>query len=98
MWAKAGKRQFEAWYKRYVKLWHPELAMVEIRVLSRVISAFSCELNRSAHGHIHSNIRNRLEPAAVQPLKSLYMFTQTAKWWQLLAMLTNSRCLLGLCI
>ena len=35
---------------------------------------------------------------SLQPLKSLYIFTQTAKWWQRLAMLTKSRCLLGLCI
>jgi len=33
---------------------------------------------------------------SLQPLKSLYMFTQTAKWWQQVAILTNSRCLLGI--
>ena len=31
MWAKAAKMLFEAWYEIYVK--HPELAMVEMRVL-----------------------------------------------------------------
>jgi len=33
---------------------------------------------------------------SLQPLKSLFMFTPTAKWSQRLAMLTNSRCLLGI--
>ena len=32
--AKAAKRPFEAWYEMYVKPWHPELAMVDMRVLS----------------------------------------------------------------
>ena len=30
---------------------------------------------------------------SLQPLKCLYLFTQIAKWWQWLVMLTNSRCL-----
>ena len=32
---------------------------------------------------------------SLQTLESVHMFTQTAKWWQLLALLTNSRCLFG---
>ena len=28
MWAKDAKRLFEAWYRMYVKPWHPELVMV----------------------------------------------------------------------
>ena len=62
-----------------------------MRVLSQVISAPSCERNWSAHGRINAKIRNRLDPA----LRSLSIFTQTAKWWHQLAMLTSSRCLLG---
>ena len=53
MWANAAKRPIEAWYEMYVKPWHPELAMVEMRVLSQDISASSCERKLSAHGHIH---------------------------------------------
>ena len=36
-------------------------------VLSQVISASSCERNRSVHGHIRSNI-NPLEPATTEKL------------------------------
>ena len=50
----------------YAEPWHPELAIVEMRVLSQVISASSCEQNRSAHGKIHSKMRNRLEPATTE--------------------------------
>ena len=64
VWTNAAKIQMrQAWYKMYVKPWHPELAMVGMRVLSQVISASSCERNWSAHGHIHSKIRNRLDGA-----------------------------------
>ena len=56
----------------YVKPWHPELAMVEMRVLSQVISASSCERKRSAHWHIHSKIGNRPEPATTEKLASVY--------------------------
>ena len=56
----------------YVKPWHPELAMVEMRVRSQDISASSCERNRSAHGHIHSKLRNRLEPATTEKLVYVY--------------------------
>ena len=33
---------------------------------------------------------------SLQPLRSLYTFTQIAKWWQRLVMPTSSRCLLGI--
>ena len=45
--------------------WHPELAMVEMRVL------FQLSL-RPPHGHIHSKIRNRLEPATTEKLVYVY--------------------------
>ena len=38
------------------------------KMLHQVISASSCERNWSAHGHIHSKIRNRLEPATTEML------------------------------
>ena len=56
----------------YVRPWHPELAKVEMRVLSQVISASSCERNWSAHGHIHTKIRNRLDPATTEKLVYVY--------------------------
>ena len=62
----------EAWYGIYVKPWHPESAMVGMHVLSHVISASSCERSWSAHGHIHSKIRNRLEPATTDKLVYVY--------------------------
>ena len=55
--------------------WHPELAKVGMRVLSQVISASSCERNwsaDSAHGHIHTMIRNRLDPATTEKLVYVY--------------------------
>ena len=61
-------------------------------VQSQVIAS-SCEQNWSAHWHIHTKIRNRLEPATTEKLDT---FTQTAKWWRRLAMPTNSKCLLGI--
>ena len=42
------------------------------RVPSQVISASSCERNWSAHGHIHSKISNRLEPATTEKLVYVY--------------------------
>ena len=72
VWAKAAKRPFKAWCEMYVKPWHQELAMVEMRVLSQIISASSCERKRSAHGHIHSKLRNRLEPATTEKLVYVY--------------------------
>ena len=68
----------EAWYEMYVKPWHPELAMVGMRVLSQVISASSCERNWSAHWHIHSKIRNRLEPATTEKLVYVYSNSKMA--------------------
>ena len=62
----------EAWYEMYVKPWHPELPMVEMRLLSQDISVSSCERNRSAHRHTHSKLRNRLEPATTKKLVYVY--------------------------
>ena len=59
-------------YEMDFKPWHPELAMVGMRVLSQVISASSCERNWSAHRHIHSKILNRLEPATTEKLVYVY--------------------------
>ena len=52
----------------YVLPFHPELALVGMRVLSQVISASSCERNWSAHGHVHTEVRNRLAPATTEKL------------------------------
>ena len=56
----------------YVKPRHPELADVGMLVLSQVVSASSCERNWSAHGHIHSKVRNKLEPATTEKLVYVY--------------------------
>jgi hypothetical protein len=72
VWANAAKMPPEAWYELYVKPWWPELALVGMRVHSQVISASSCERNWSAHGHIHSKIRNRLDPATTEKLVYVY--------------------------
>ena len=50
----------------------PSLALVGMRVLSQVISASSCERNWSAHGHIQSEVRNRLAPATTEKLVYIY--------------------------
>ena len=55
-----------------VKPWHPALAMVGILVLSQVISASSCERNWSAHGHIQTNIRNKVNPETTEKLVFVY--------------------------
>ena len=68
VWTNAAKMGPEEWYEMYVSPFHPELAMVGMRVLSQVISASSCERNWSAHGHIHSEVRNRLAPATTEKL------------------------------
>ena len=83
----------EAWYEMYVKPWHPELAMVGMCVLSQVISASSCGRNWSAHGHVQTKICNKL---SLKQLRNLFMSTRTAKWRQLSATPTSSRCLLGI--
>ena len=72
VWANAAKMTPEAWYEMYVKPWHPELAMVGMRVLSQVISASSCERNWSAHGHIQTKIRNKLSPETTEKLVYVY--------------------------
>ena len=71
-WANAAKMGPEEWYEMYVKPFHPELALVGMRVLSQVISASSCERNWSAHGHIHTEVRNRLAPATTEKLVYIY--------------------------
>jgi hypothetical protein len=40
----------EEWYEMYVRPFHPELALVGMRVLAQVISASSCERNWSPMG------------------------------------------------
>ena len=69
MWANAAKMPPEVWYEMYVKPWHPELAMVGMRVLFQVISASACErnLNWSAHTgrHINTKIRSKLSPETI---------------------------------
>ena len=62
----------ESWYEMYVKPWNPELAEVGMRVLAQVISASSCERNWSAHGHIHSKLRNSLAPETTEKLVYVY--------------------------
>ena len=64
----------EGWYKLYIRSHHPELALVGMRVLSQVVSASSCERNWSAHGHIHSEVRNRLAPATTEKLVTLLVY------------------------
>ena len=55
-----------------MKPWWPELALVGMCVLSQVISASSCERTWFAHGHIHSKIRSRLDPATTEKLVYVY--------------------------
>ncbi len=43
-----------------------------MRVLAQVVSASSCERNWSAHGHIHSKVRNKLAPATTEKLVHVY--------------------------
>ena len=50
MWVKAAKRSFEAWYKIYVKRWHPELEPATTEKLVCVYSnskmmAATCDAN-----------------------------------------------------
>ena len=71
-WTNATKMGPEEWYEMYVRPFHPELALVGMRVLAQVISASSCERNWSAHGHIHSEVRNRLAPATTEKLVYIY--------------------------
>ena len=72
VWTNAAKMGPEEWYEMYVSPFHPELAMVGMRVLSQVISASSCERNWSAHGHIHSEVRDRLAPTTTEKLVYIY--------------------------
>ena len=77
VWANAAKMPQEAWHEMCVKPWHPELAMVGMRVLSQVISASSCERNWSAHGHIQTKIRNKLSPETTDKLVHVYSNSKT---------------------
>ena len=43
-----------------------------MHVLSQVISESTCECNWSAHGHIHTKILNRLDPATFEKLVYVY--------------------------
>jgi hypothetical protein len=71
-WTNAARMGPEEWYEMCVMPFHPELALVGIRVLSQVISASSCERNWSAHGHIHSEVRSMLAPATTEKLVYVY--------------------------
>ena len=62
----------------YVNPWHPELAMVGMRILSQVIPASSCEQNWSAHGHIHTKICNKLGPETTEKLVYVYSNSKMA--------------------
>ena len=78
VWANAAKLPPEAWYEMYVKPWHPELAMVGMRVLSQVISASPCERNWSAHGHMHTKFRNKLGPETTERFVYVYSNSEMA--------------------
>ena len=62
----------------YVKPWHPELAMVGMRVLSPVISASSCERNRSAHRRIQWKILNKISPETTEKVVYVYSNSKMA--------------------
>ena len=49
------------------------LVTVGMQVLAQVTSACSCESNWSAHGHIQSEVRNRLAPATTE--KQMYIYS-----------------------
>ena len=59
----------------YVKPWHPESAMVGMRVLSQEISVSSC---CSAHGQIQTNILNKLSPETTEKLVYVYSNSKMA--------------------
>jgi hypothetical protein len=81
-WTNADMMGPEEWYELYVRLFYPELALVAMRVLAQVISASSCERNWSAHGHIHSEVRNRLAPATTEKLVYIQVYSnrKAALW------------------
>ena len=62
----------------YVNPWHPEMAMVGMRILSQVISASSCDRNWSSHGHIHTKICNKLGPETTEKLVYVYSNSKMA--------------------
>lgn len=75
VWANSRSMPPESWYDQYVKPFHPELGTLGMKVLSQVISASSCERNWSQHGHIHTDLRNRLAPQKVE--KAVYVFANS---------------------
>ena len=82
-WTNASQMGPEEWYGMYVRPFQPELALVGMQVLSQVISGSSCERNWSAHGHNHSEVRNRLAPATTEKLVYISSSIPTERlWWQ----------------
>ena len=66
----------ESWYDQYEKPFHPELGQLGMRVFAQVISASCCDQNWSQHGHIHSDLLNKIAP---QRVETVCMFTQTRR-------------------
>ena len=62
----------EEGYEMRVGPFQPELGLIGMQVLSLVISASSYERNWTAHGHVHSEVRNRLAPAMNKKLLYIY--------------------------
>ena len=61
-------------------------------IQSQVISVSSCEHDWSAHGHIHTKICNRLDPATTEKLVYVY---SNSKLVASTSDADSSRCLLG---
>jgi len=75
IWRNAHVMPPESWYDQYVKPFFPELGRLGMRVLSQVIAASSCERNWSDHGHIHTDLRNRLAPERIE--KAVYVYSNS---------------------
>ena len=73
-WTNAAQMGPKEWYEMYVRTFHPELALVGMQVLSQVISASSCKLERKwpAHGNVHLEVRKRVAPATTEKLVYIY--------------------------
>ncbi len=63
-WTDTAKISADEWYRLYVGPYQPALELVGLRLPS--VSASSCERNWSAHGHIRSEVRNRIAPATIE--------------------------------
>jgi hypothetical protein len=61
-----AKKSAEEWYKLYVGPYHPGPALELVGMRLPSVSASSCERNWSAHGHIRSEVRNRIAPATTE--------------------------------